>query len=283
MILFQLFRRYLCVLVWGGLSVLISSQVVAKEGIEAATPKPTPAQQREAQRQEALMSAQKPEKGEVQRRVRTLIAPESTLSVYDPWEPMNRAIYNFNSGFDHYVFLPVVKGYDTVTPEVVQSGVSNFFSNLMEVRNLFNNMLQFRVKDSGITLGRFVINTTVGVAGLWDPASKIGMHEKREDFGQTLGVWGVGSGPYLVVPFLGPSSLRDTGGFGVDYAVRYNVDLLDTKNDANKDGIRIAADLLMAIDTRKNVAFRYHETGSPFEYELVRYAYGEMRKIEIEK
>jgi phospholipid-binding lipoprotein MlaA len=283
MILFQLVRRWLYVVVWSGLSVLMSSQVVAQEEIEASMPLPTPAQLREAERQETLMRQQKPAKGEVQRRVRTLIAPESTLSVYDPWEPMNRAIYNFNSGFDHYVFLPVVKGYDTVTPDVVQSGVSNFFSNLMEVRNLFNNMLQFRVKDSGITLGRFVINTTVGVAGLWDPASKIGMHEKREDFGQTLGVWGLNSGPYLVMPFLGPSSLRDASGFGVDYAVRYNVDLLDTKNDANKDGVRIVTDLLMAIDTRKNVAFRYHETGSPFEYELVRYAYGEMRKIEIEK
>ncbi len=218
----------------------------------------------------------------MQRRIRVIATPESK-SVYDPWESMNRAVYNFNSGFDRYVFLPVVNGYDTVTPDIVQSGVSNFFSNLMEVRNLFNNVLQFRVKDSGITLGRFVINTTVGVAGLWDPATKMGMHEKREDFGQTLGVWGLGSGPYLVLPLLGPSNLRDAGGFGVDYAVRYNVDLLNTKNDASKDGGRIAVDLLMAVDTRKNVAFRYHETGSPFEYELIRFAYSEMRKIEVEK
>lgn len=230
-----------------------------------------------------LIEEQTPDSDQVKRTFRFQLGEGDTLTVYDPWEPMNRAIYNFNAAFDGYVFLPVVKGYRTVMPDVVETGVSNFFSNLKEVRYFFNNLLQLRLKDSGITLGRFVINSTVGVAGIWDPASMIGIYEKSEDFGQTLGYWGVGNGPYLVMPFLGPSSLRDAGGFGVDYAMSYNLDILNVKNDGNKDDIRIASDLLNAIDTRTHVAFRYYETGSPFEYELIRFTYKEFREIEIEK
>ncbi|PCJ35889.1 MAG: ABC transporter [Cellvibrionales bacterium] len=231
---------------------------------------------------ENLMEEQEPEAYEVQRRVKPKL-PENALLVYDPWEPMNRGIYNFNARFDRAIFLPTVRGYRAVTPDIVEQGVSNFFSNLGEVNNFVNNVLQLQLKSSAITLSRFVVNTTIGVAGLWDPAEKFGMHEQKEDFGQTLGYWGVGSGPYLVIPFLGPSSLRDATGVGVDYVVDYNVDLLDLKDDANKDGIRIGLTLLQAVDVRKNTAFRYYETGSPFEYELVRFAHRQLREIQIEK
>ena len=231
---------------------------------------------------EALMEEQAPEKNEVQRLVKPRI-PENSLLVYDPWEPMNRGIYNFNARFDRAIFLPTVRGYRAITPDIVEKGVSNFFSNLGEVNNLINNVLQLRMKSSAITLWRFVVNSTVGVAGLWDPAAKFGVFEQAEDFGQTLGYWGVGSGPYLVLPFLGPSSLRDAAGVGVDYAADYNIDLLDLNDDANKDDIRIGLGLLNVVDARKNTAFRYYETGSPFEYELVRYAHGQLRQIQIEK
>ena len=232
---------------------------------------------------EGIMQKQRPERDEVQRRTISRLPDESPLLVYDPWEPMNRAFYNFNAGFDKYVFLPAVSGYQAITPDIVETGVSNFFSNLGEVRNFVNNLLQLRFADTGITLSRFLVNTTVGIAGLWDPATKMGIFEKREDFGQTLGYWGVGSGPYLIIPLLGPSSLRDAGGFGVDFTVASSIDLLNINDDANRDDVRIAVGLLSAIDTRKNTSFRYYGTGSPFEYELVRYAHSRLREIQIEK
>lgn len=231
---------------------------------------------------EGLMEEQAPEKDEVERFVKPEV-PENALLIYDPWEPMNRGIYNFNARFDRAIFLPTIKGYRAITPDIVEQGVSNFFSNLGEINNLVNNLLQLRVKSSAITLWRFVVNSTVGVAGLWDPAEKFGMYQQKEDFGQTLGYWGVGSGPYLVMPFLGPSSLRDAAGMGVDYAVDYNIDLLNLNDDANKDGIRSGLTLLQAVDGRKNTAFRYYETGSPFEYELVRFTHRQLREIQIEK
>jgi len=231
---------------------------------------------------EALMEEQAPEQYEVKRFIKPQV-PENALLVYDPWEPMNRGIYNFNARFDRAIFLPAVRGYRAITPDIVEKGVSNFFANLGEVNNLVNNILQLQLKSSAITLSRFVVNSTIGVAGLWDPAEKFGMYPQQEDFGQTLGYWGVGSGPYLVMPFFGPSSLRDATGMGVDYAVDYNIDLLDVNDDANKDDIRIALTLLKAVDGRKNTAFRYYETGSPFEYELVRFAHRQLREIQIEK
>ncbi|OUS06399.1 hypothetical protein A9Q90_05745 [Gammaproteobacteria bacterium 54_18_T64] len=229
-----------------------------------------------------LMEAQAPEQNEVQRLI-TPEVPKNALLVYDPWEPMNRGVYNFNARFDRAIFLPTVRGYRALTPDIVEKGVSNFFSNLGEVSNLVNNLLQLQMKSSAITLWRFVVNSSVGVGGLWDPAAKFGMYQQQEDFGQTLGYWGVGSGPYVVLPFFGPSSLRDATGLGLDYAVDYNVDLLSLNDDANKDDIRLGLTLLDAVDTRKNTAFRYYETGSPFEYELVRFAHRQWRDIQIEK
>ena len=209
--------------------------------------------------------------------------PKAITSVYDPLEPFNRRMYNFNAGFDHYVFLPVVAGYEFVTPDIAQTGVSNFFNNLAEVKYLINNLLQGELRDSGITLSRFAINSTAGVLGLWDPATAMEIYKREEDFGQTLGKWGVNNGPYLVLPFFGPSTLRDTGGLALDYAVNQEIDLLDLNDDANKDGARLGLGVLQAIDTRKTTKFRYYETGSPFEYSLVRYMYIQMRDVQIQK
>ena len=141
---------------------------------------------------------------------------EEPMANYDPWEGMNRSIYKFNYGFDKYVFLPVVKAYEFILPDVVQTGIANFFHNLYEITNVYNNLLQGNAEGTVNSSFRIVFNTTIGLAGILDPATPMGYPKMKEDFGQTLGVWGVGPGPYLVLPFLGPSSLRDGIGTGVD-------------------------------------------------------------------
>lgn len=132
--------------------------------------------------------------------------------VADPWEGFNRNVYRFNFYLDKYLFLPVVRGYEFVTPAFLQQGVSNFYNNIGEVRTLTNSLLQGKGTESAKTLGRFLTNSTVGLGGLFDPATKFGLERQYEDFGKTLGHWGAGSGPYLVLPVFGPSSARDAGG-----------------------------------------------------------------------
>ena len=127
----------------------------------------------------------------------------------DPWEGMNRATYAFNDALDRAVLKPVAKGYDFVLPAFAKEGVNNFFANLDDIPTGLNNMLQGKVVEGASDLGRFVVNSTVGVFGLWDIASPLGLEKHEEDFGQTLAVWGVNSGPYLVLPLFGPSNLRD--------------------------------------------------------------------------
>ena len=207
------------------------------------------------------------------------------IDVYDPWEGFNRRMYRFNFYFDKYVFLPVVGGYETITPDVVQTGISNFFANIGDVFNLTNNLFQLKGKPALNTTGRLVINTTIGIGGLFDWATPMGIDREEEDFGQTLGHYGVGSGPYLVLPLAGPSNLRDGSGLAIDYATRLVLmAAIDPyKNCSGKDARTIEAILLAleAIDKRHNVNFRYYETGSPFEYALVRFLYNELRKIQI--
>lgn len=127
----------------------------------------------------------------------------------DPWEKMNRSITKFNDGVDKYVMKPVAKGYRAVTPEPVDRGVSNFFSNLDDVTVFINDLFQLKLLQGTSDLARLVVNSTVGIAGLFDVATHIGLEKHHEDFGQTLGVWGAPEGPYLVLPFFGPSTLRD--------------------------------------------------------------------------
>lgn len=134
----------------------------------------------------------------------------------DPLERFNRSMYMFNDKVDQYVLKPVATGYDKVTPAPVQKGVSNFFSNLDDVLVMVNDLLQLKLLQFSSDLGRFVVNTTLGIGGLIDWASDMGLPKHNEDFGQTLGYWGTPSGPYLVLPFLGPSTIRDTGGLLVD-------------------------------------------------------------------
>lgn len=136
--------------------------------------------------------------------------PSGTADPRDPWEGFNRASYKFNDSLDRAVAKPVAKAYKKVTPRVVRTGVSNFLSNLNNVRTIVNDVLQGKMKQAGKDSGRFLMNSTLGLAGLFDPASAAGFERNDEDFGQTLGKWGVKSGPYLMLPFLGPSTVRDS-------------------------------------------------------------------------
>jgi phospholipid-binding lipoprotein MlaA len=135
---------------------------------------------------------------------------------YDPLEGMNRGIFWFNDKADVYVLEPVARGWDFLTPRRVQDSVRNFFYNMRFPINTVNNILQLDARETGVHLARFMINTTFGVAGIFDPATDWGLVVQEEDFGQTLGRYGVGPGPYLVIPIFGPSCLRDVTRYPVD-------------------------------------------------------------------
>jgi phospholipid-binding lipoprotein MlaA len=130
----------------------------------------------------------------------------------DPWERFNRSSFAFNDALDKAVAKPVAKAYKKVTPRIVRTGASNFISNLGSVTTVFNDVLQGKMKQAGHDSARFLMNSTLGLAGLFDPATHAGLEHNDEDFGQTLGKWGVKSGPYLMLPILGPSTVRDTIG-----------------------------------------------------------------------
>jgi len=130
----------------------------------------------------------------------------------DPWEGFNRVVFRFNDTLDTYALKPLAQGYQAVTPKFLEDGVHNVFGNIGDVGNLANNLLQGKVHDAGVDTSRLLFNTTLGVLGFFDVAKKMGLNKTDEDFGQTLGVWGLNSGPYLVLPLLGPSSVRDAVG-----------------------------------------------------------------------
>lgn len=163
----------------------------------------------------------------------------------DPWEPVNRVVFRFNDTLDTYALKPVAKGYDRVVPQFLDDGITNVFNNLGEPKNLINNVLQGKVHDAGIDLARFLMNTTVGVVGIFDVATRMGLQRNDEDFGQTLGAWGVESGPYVMLPLFGPSTLRDGSAFAVEgyagYSYGAQMDHVPSRNTA------AATDL---VDTR---------------------------------
>jgi phospholipid-binding lipoprotein MlaA len=200
------------------------------------------------------------------------------IEVYDPIEGFNRGAYRFNYYFDKYLFLPIVSGYQFIMPDYAEKRVSNFVDNVFEFNNFTNNLLQLKFKETGITLSRFVVNTTVGIAGLWDPATKWGIHRQPEDFGQTLGHYGVGHGPYIVLPVLGPSNLRDTTGLVTD-AVAFSV--AGPPAWVDDDDAAMVFTAVSAVDKRKRTPFRYYGSGSPFEYEQIRMLYTKKRELEI--
>jgi len=210
---------------------------------------------------------------------------QSFAVVGDPWEGFNRNMYRFNYYLDTYLFLPVVSGYEYITPVFVQNRISGFYNNLSEVRNLTNSLFQLKGEESLTTLGRFVTNSTLGVGGLFDPATGFGLERHDQDFGKTLGYWGSASGPYLVLPVFGPSSVRDTGGLAVDTGISYGImAAIDPFGSTGHSlGINAAITALNVVDTRHQQSFRYFESGYPFEYYVVRFVYHEQREIETGK
>ncbi len=198
-----------------------------------------------------------------------------SMYTYDPWERVNRFTYRFNARFDEAIFLPVTNGYRRV-PGPIRLGVHNFFSNLTEIDSFANYILQARFAGSAKSLGRFVINSTIGIGGLFDVAKHMKLPSAPTGFSETLSTWGSHPGPYLVVPILGPSTLRDGVGYLGDYALDYGVNPFNIYRGYASYGLST----LNAIDTRSNIGFRYYATGSPFEYEVIRFLYVRKRLIE---
>ncbi|SDU01058.1 MlaA family lipoprotein [Halopseudomonas salegens] len=199
------------------------------------------------------------------------------LDVYDPFEIINRRTYRFNARFDEYIYLPALEGYRTVTPRPVRQGVSNVFNNLADIPHLANSTLQGQGEKAMRTTARLLLNSTLGIVGIFDVAEKMGLPQEKEDFGQTLANYGVPPGPYLVLPLLGPSTLRDTSGLAVDWSIEDRVNYLGSRDTMNQHSWPYG---LYALDLRKQNGFRYGALDSPFEYDQVRYLYIKLRELQ---
>ena len=202
-------------------------------------------------------------------------ADAPALTTFDPWERLNRFNYRFNARFDEAVFFPVSNGYKRI-PRPIRGGVHNFLDNLTEIDSVINYTLQWRLSRGVRSLGRFVINTTIGIGGLFDVAHKFHLDYAPTGFGTTLSKWGMHPGPYLVIPILGPSTLREAVGLLGDYGTSYGVNIADLYRGYQSWGLGVTN----AVDTRANVDFRYYSTGSPFEYDYIRFLY--VRKVLLE-
>jgi phospholipid-binding lipoprotein MlaA len=193
----------------------------------------------------------------------------------DPFEPMNRVVFNFNDGVDRYVAVPVAKGYQKVTPQPLRTAVSNFFSNLGDLGNAANALLQLKFTDATEDIIRFAFNSTFGLGGLLDWATPAGLPKHHQDFGLTLGHWGIPSGPYLVLPLFGPSTVRDSMGLIVD--VKFNP--LNYMEPAVRNPlyvlqfVSVRSDLLGATDLLQQAALD--------KYSFVRDAYTQQRRARL--
>ena len=195
----------------------------------------------------------------------------------DPWEPFNRSVFEFNEGLDAYFLKPVVACYRFVLPDFVRDGIYNFFSNYSDIYTALNNLLQGKPAYAFNDLMRVVVNTTFGLGGLIDMATPGGLEKHKEDWGQTFGVWGVPSGPYVVLPFFGPSSVRDTFGtvadLETDYLFKYIPDV----------GLRNSITALRVVNARNT----YYEAGDLLDgaaidkYSFMRDAYIQRREYQI--
>jgi len=196
---------------------------------------------------------------------------------YDPFQPVNRVFFRFNDLGDRYVLRPVAVGYKESLPEQVRTGVRNLFSNLIYPVTIANNFLQGKVRESGRDGARFLLNTIVGLGGLFDPATRVGLEENDEDFGQTLGVWGVGNGPFLVIPIFGPSTVRDASGAIVDSPLTPFINITD-----GDLGWRLGTWAIYQIDRRSgllDVDSQIFEAYDP--YIFVRDAYLQNRRYRM--
>ncbi|PKM12236.1 MAG: ABC transporter [Gammaproteobacteria bacterium HGW-Gammaproteobacteria-3] len=185
----------------------------------------------------------------------------------DPYENVNRKIYHFNGKVDEYVAAPVSSAYRYITPQFVQTGVANFFGNLKTINTVLNDMMQAKFQQGAEDTGRFLVNSTVGLLGLFDVASEIGLEQHEEDFDQTLSVWGVPSGSYLVLPFIGPSTTRGVPGAIFDTAA----------NPASYVGVPVQ--LVQMLNTRANAegALKFVDEAALDPYVFTREAFLQWR------
>jgi phospholipid-binding lipoprotein MlaA len=191
----------------------------------------------------------------------------------DPLEPLNRGIYTFNDGVDSLLIRPAASFYSQIVPEWIRTGVGNFFSNINDVIVVVNDLLQLKLAQAGSDVGRLAINTTAGVLGLFDFATGWGFEKHDEDFGQTLGYWGIGDGPYILLPILGPSSLRDTVGWVGDF---YAWPVTYVEDDSTRN-ILIAVRVVSAR-AELLAASSILETAALDRYAFVRDAYLQRRR-----
>lgn len=195
---------------------------------------------------------------------------------YDPWEPLNRRIHAFNNVVDRAVARPLASAYVAVVPQPMRLGVTNFFDNLSSPRTFVNQLLQGRPRHAFQTLGRFVVNSTLGIGGIFDPASDLKMKRRSEDFGQTLGMWGWRSSRYVELPLFGPRTLRDALGLAGDAP-------LSAVQQVEQDKTRILLQGLQLVDTRAQLAaLDSLRESAPDEYAMVRDAWLRRRSFQIE-
>ena len=196
----------------------------------------------------------------------------------DPFESINRAVFTFNENADEYVIRPAAEAYQFVLPEFVRTGVTNFFSNIGDVFVAVNNLLQGKPGNAANDIGRFLVNSTIGILGLFDVATDAGLEKNKEDFGQTLGVWGVPSGPYVVLPLFGPSSVRDTAGLAVDL----KTDFILNSNQLNHDQ-KVGSTVLRVVNQRANLlnASQLLEDAAFDKYSFLRDSYLQRRHNQV--
>ena len=198
--------------------------------------------------------------------------PLSFLDVYDPLEPVNKRIYAFNRIFDEYIFLPALSAYRFVFPQFVRNRFQDFWANIGEIPNIYNSLFQLKIEKTAVSSWRLVINSTVGILGLWDPATQwFELERADEDFGQTLGHWGVGAGPFLVLPVFG-------------YVAELEIDFLGVREaESNDDTGGWLLKGFDALNQRDINNFRYGMLGSPFEYNKIRYLFEKHRELLIDE
>ena len=201
-----------------------------------------------------------------------IVTPLIFAEVNDPLEGVNRTFFNINEKVDEVALKPIALTYSK-TPDPIKNGITNFFRNLKEIDNTLNQVLQGKPKYAVNDLSRFLINSTLGIGGFLDPASSMGLERHDEDFGQTLGLWGVSPGPYLMVPFLGPSSTRDL----LSRPISSFLEVTFHMDDSN---VRLSLSALDAIETRERL-LEVESLLSGDKYNFVRDSYSQSREYEI--
>ena len=204
-------------------------------------------------------------------------ATTNSLDERDPWEGFNRSVFSFNETMDGFIFEPVGKVYDFITPDPIDDGITNFFGNIAMLPVIANDILQFNFTQMVNDSVRFFINSTLGLLGFFDIAGDANLHSSGEDFGQTLAHWGMGSGPYLVVPFFGPATVRDATGFAIDRGLISPLAHID--DDLTRAGLLT----LNYIDFKSDILTTTNLIGdaSLDKYDFIKNAYFERRNSQI--